>query len=346
MKMTGFKKMLITWWKPLVGVAGFAVMIVYAGGILHEKTPPDHLSIERGEPLPDQALIIDVKRQPYPSRISITGTTESDQRVQVSARIGTTVKETMVTAGDRVTRNQLLMVMDDRELQEQLTVAEAELQRAETEFNRITRLLEKDAATRQQLTGAESAFTATRAHVEKIRVMLTYTRVTSPIEGRVADRFVESGDFAGPGQPLLSIYNPAVIRLEAPVPVRLIEKFTPGAIMSIELEYPAGWYTGVVSEIVGEINPASRTQLVKLTMDAKSAQILPGTFGRIWVESDPIPGIRIPQSAIIRVGQLEMVQLVQDGRIIRRLVKTGSVIGDQVEILSGLSDGDRIAARS
>lgn len=116
--------------------------------------------------------------------------------------------------------------------------------------------------------------------------------------------------------------------------------------MSIELEYPAGWYTGVVSEIVGEINPASRTQLVKLTMDAKSAQILPGTFGRIWVESDPIPGIRIPQSAIIRVGQLEMVQLVQDGRIIRRLVKTGSVIGDQVEILSGLSDGDRIAARS
>jgi len=343
MNMNGLNNFWKKWWKPLVGVAGFAAMIVYAGGMLHDKTPADQVVITKGKPLPESARVIEVTRRSFPSRIDVIGTTASDQRIHISAQISAIVQKVHVQAGEQVNKGQLLFTMDARELNEQLAAVEAQLNQAKTEFERITRLHEKEAATQQNLISADAAYQSAKANTERVRVMLTYTRIASPIDGVVAERMVEEGDLAGPGQALLSIYNPGNIRLEVPVPVRLIEKFSEGAVLEIELDHPAGIYTGVVTEIVGEINPTSRTRLVKLTIGSESGNLLPGSFGRVWVEDDPRPGIRIPSAAIIRVGQLEMVQFVDGNRISRRLVKTGSVVGDQIEILSGLNDGDRIA---
>ena len=69
---------------------------------------------------------------------------------------------------------------------------------------------------------------------------------------------------------------------------------------------------------------------------------MPGTFGRLWIEDDAVATICVPVSAVYNVGQLEIAQVVQDNRVFRRLVKTGAVRGDQVEVLSGLDDGDKI----
>lgn len=319
-------------------------MIIYAGGMLQDKTPADHVAINSGKILPENASITDVIRQTYPNRIDITGTTASDHRIQISSRISATVLATPVQAGDQVKENQLLIRLDERELNEQLSAAEAQLNQAETEFQRLSRLYEKEAATQQNLISAETAYRSAKANAERARVLLTYTQIKSPIDGVVAERAVEEGDLAGPGQMLLSIYNPENVRIEAPVPVRLMEKFSEGSEFVIELDHPAGMYTGVVTEISGEINTASRTRLVKLTIGDASGKLLPGSFGRVWVEDGSSPGIRIPASAIIRIGQLEMVHLVDGNRVKRRLVKTGSIIGDQIEILSGLNDGDRIAS--
>jgi len=342
MKFNRLKNTIVTWWKPLAGVAGFVVMIIYAGGMLHKKTPPDHVPAFTGEHLPENASIADVVRQSYPSRIDIPGTTASDHRIQISARISATVRMTHVQAGDEVKKNQMLITLDDRELNEQLSAAEAQLNQAKTEYQRVSRLHEREAATRQNLISAETAYQSAQANAERMRVMLSYTQIKSPMDGVVADRSVEEGDLAGPGQMLLSIYNPDNVRIEVPVPVRLIEKFSTGTEFEVELDHPAGIYTGVVTEISGEINPASRTRLVKLTIGDSSGKLLPGAFGRVWVEDGSHPGIRIPASAMIRVGQLEMVQLVEGNRMKRRLVKTGSIIGDRIEILSGLNEGDRI----
>ena len=71
-------------------------------------------------------------------------------------------------------------------------------------------------------------------------------------------------------------------------------------------------------------------------------EVLPGTFGRVWIKDDPRLTILVPVSAVYAIGQLELVQVVRGNRIIRRLVKTGPRMGDAIEILSGLEDGDTI----
>ena len=75
------------------------------------------------------------------------------------------------------------MTLDDREIREELAAAEAQLKQAETEYERTRVLSERDAATDQALIAAESAFNAARAQVDRVKVMLTYTELRSPIDG-------------------------------------------------------------------------------------------------------------------------------------------------------------------
>ena len=97
-----------------------------------------------------------------------------------------------------------------------------------------------------------------------------------------------------------------------------------------------------MAEIVSEVDAASRTQLVKVHLEGIEGEVLPGTFGRLWVEAEPREVLFVPASAVRQIGQLSFVQVVQDGRAIRRLVKTGPARDDRIEILSGLKAGDTV----
>ena len=92
------------------------------------------------------------------------------------------------------------------------------------------------------------------------------------------------------------------------------------------------------------MDAASRTQLVKVHLDGVEGDVLPGTFGRLWVAAEAREAFFVPASAVSQIGQLSFVQVVRDGRALRRLVKTGPARGDRVEILSGLRAGDMILA--
>ena len=221
----------------------------------------------------------------------------------------------------------------------------AQLKQAETEFQRAKQLFAQQAATSQALTAAEAAFLAGRAQVDRLRVTLTYTHLTAPLDGVVTERRIEAGDTAAPGQTLLAVYDPLRMRLEVPVPVRLIDRIAPGQAMEIALERPARQCQGRVSEIVSEIDPQSRTQLVKVRLEDAGGDVLPGAFGRLWVTEAARPAVLVPTGAVYRVGQLELVQLVRDGRAVRRLVQTGPLRDGRLEILAGLDEGDVVLSQ-
>lgn len=329
-------------WKIVVGILGLVVIIAWSGGACTSRVKPGKLDREAGLAVPAGAETFTVKSEPAAAKVDIVGTTASEEKINLSARIPAYVNEVFVSAGEHVKKGQVLVTLDDREIREQLTAAEAQLNQAQTEYERAKQLFEKAATTQQALTAAESMFTAARAQVEQVKVMLTYAQVTSPIDGIVTERRIESGDLANPGMLLLAVYDPTRMRLEAPVPVRLIDRIGLGQAVEVVLERPARAFQGRVTEIVSEVDPASRTQTVKVHLDGVEGDVLPGTFGRLWVEDETRDSIRVPASAVYHVGQLALAQVVQDGRAVRRLVKTGPAYGDRIEILAGLKAGDVI----
>lgn len=328
--------------KLLLGLVGLAVVIVWSGGFLGSKVQPGKLVREPGLPLPADAVVFEVQAETIPTRVEVVGTTTSEERINLSARIPAYVSEVFASAGDRVEKGQVLVTLDDRDIRQQLAGAEAQLNQAQTEYSRAKSLLEKQATTQQALTAAESMYNAAQAQVEQVKVMLTYAQVESPIAGIVTERRIEAGDLANPGTLLLAVYDPTRMRLEAPVPVRLVDRLAIGQDVEVALERPARTFAGTVSEIVSEVDAASRTQLVKVHLDNVEDAVLPGTFGRLWVDAGPREALFVPSSAVIYVGQLAFVQVVRDDRVVRRLVKTGVARDGKTEILSGLSAAETI----
>lgn len=336
------KKIMAMVWKPVAGVAGLAALVIWSAGMLESKVEPGQLASEAGFPVPADVTPVVVKLAPAAARVEVVGTVASEQRISLSSRMSATIREVLVSAGDGVTNGQLLVVLDDRELREQLSGAEAQFKQAEADYKRATQLFEKSAMTEQSRMAAEAGYQGARARLEQVRVMVGYTRIVSPIDGVVTDRRFEAGDLAGPGQVLLAVYDAGRMRLEVPVPVRLVSRFSLRQRVSLRLD---GWndpVDGVVQEIVSEVDAMTRTQMIKVGIGAGPSKLLPGGYGSLWVEGDVRQTLWVPVSAVYRVGQLEYVQVVVKGGAFRRMVKTGVVQGGQVEILSGLDDGEAV----
>lgn len=328
--------------KLILGLALLAVVIIWSGGLLSEKVKPGRTAYQPGIEVPADAATVTLQAETLPSRIEVVGNTTSEEKINLSARIPAYVSEVFASAGDHVKKGQVLVTLDDREIRQQLTAAKAQLNQAKTEYERAKKLFKKEATTQQALTAAKSMYDAARAQVEQVKVMLTYAQVTSPIDGIVTDRRIEAGDLANPGMLLLAVYDPMRMRLEAPVPVRLIDRLALDQPVEVSLERPARTLKGHVAEIVSEVDASSRTQLVKVHLDDVAGDVLPGTFGRLWVDAQPREAFLVPASAVQQIGQLSFVQVVQDGRALRRLVKTGPARDDRIEILSGLQAGDTV----
>lgn len=329
-------------WKPGLLVVGMAALMMYASGACHRKVAPGTIDNPAGRAVAAAEATQVAVRASFEPAVELVGTAASDRSVNLSARISAYVADVRVNAGDRVKAGDLLVSLDDREIREEMTVAEAQLKQAETEFKRTRQLFESGAASDQSLTAAQSAFDAARAQMERMRVMLSYAQVTAPMDGVVTERLVEIGDLANPGQVLLAVYDASRMRLEVPVPVRLVDRFPLGRAIAVKLDHPAAVVTGKVAEVVSEIDPHSRTRKVKLLLSAGDTEILPGAFGRVAVADDAHEAVVLPAAAVRRVGQLEMVEIVEGGRAVQRMVRTRAIDRESVEILSGLSGGETV----
>ena len=195
--------------KLILGLAGLAAVVAWSGGFLARKVKPAALDNPPGVAVPAGAATVAVQAETAPGRVEVVGTTASEEKINLSARIPAYVGEIFASAGDRVKKGQKLIALDDRDIRQQLAGAEAQLNQAQTEYERAKQLFEKEATTQQALVAAESMYAGARAQVEQVKVMLTYAQVESPIDGIVTDRRVEAGDLANPGMLLLGLRSAA-----------------------------------------------------------------------------------------------------------------------------------------
>ncbi len=321
-------------------------LLLLAAGCGRDKIEPGALDRAAGRPLPPGSAVVTVALERVPARVDVVGSVTAAERVKVAARLQAQVREVRASAGQRVEKDDILLVLDDREIREQVSAAEAQLRQAEAENKRTRRLFEARSASEQELTAADSAFQSARAQVDRARVLLSYSVIKAPLAGIVIERHVEVGDLASPGQELMALYDPTRMRLEAAVPVRLIPRLALGERVEVSIEHPAVTVPGAVAEIVGEIDPRSRTQVARVNMERPEADLLPGAFGRLWVATGLRDALYAPAAAVRRVGQLEFVGLARDGRVLDRLVRTGPGRDGRVEILSGLAPGDTLVAEA
>lgn len=178
------------------------------------------------------------------------------------------------------------------------------------------------------------------------QVMLGYATLTAPISGVVTARFVDPGDTASPGVPVLVVEDDSVYRLEATVASKDVGDITKG--MTVGLELGAGKRTGSgrVAVVVPAGDPGTRKFTVKVDVP-KSLKPISGDFGRVSFPVGYAKGILIPESAIHDEGGIINVYVVgPNNRTDMRIVRVGKRAPGKVEIITGLQAGDRVITKS
>jgi RND family efflux transporter MFP subunit len=186
---------------------------------------------------------------------------------------------------------------------------------------------------------------AERAQAES-RAMETvagYARVTAPFSGVVVRRMVEPGAMAAPGVPLLVVEATSQYRLEVTVDTAEANNVKRGTKARVELDaLPGKNFTGSVAEMEAGADTGSHTVRARIELPHDAA-IRSGLFGRAWFARRKKKAIALPQAAILHRGQLHGVYVVDAEGIARlRMVTLGRSIGEKMEILSGLSEGERV----
>ena len=271
----------------------------------------------------------------------VVGTVRPKLSASIEAKVSGRIEQMLVVAGQTVTNGQLLAGLDAAEIHSRLEQASAALEQAELDRQRVAKLYDQQTATRAELDAVNARYRMAKGAVDETKAMVSYCTVLAPFDGVITHKLADVGDLAVPGKLLLQMENPAALRLEADVPEALIGNVKLGEKMKVNVASLPGDITGTVVEMSPVADPNSRTFVVKLDL-ADVSGLRSGQFGRVAVPIGEGNSIRVPASAVVRRGQLEIVFVAANGRAQLRLVKTGRHTAEEMEIVSGLDPGEAI----
>lgn len=235
------------------------------------------------------------------------------------------------------------------QLQSQGAVSQSQLDEANTKLDETkARVAQVEAGIRQSqasINRSQAAVNQARAGVTAASVSQSYGTVIAPFNGVVVQKLAYEGEIAAPGTALLKVENPDRLQLEISVPEENLQFVQVGQPVKVRVDAANQTYQATIQQIVPSADANSRSFLVKIPLNYAD-KLISGMFGRLELPRGTQPGILIPHDALIQRGQLEGVYVVEPDAAqptaMLRWVKTGKTQGTQVEIVSGLTEGDRI----
>lgn len=283
-----------------------------------------------------------VQNKPQAITEEVVATVRAKLQATLEAKLSGRIDKLPVVVGQRVKTGELIARLDAAEISARLEQGEASLEQAERDWKRVSALFAQQAVTRAEYDAAQSRNRLAKGAAAEAKAMMSYVEIVAPFDGVVTKKWADVGDLAAPGRPLISIEDPSALQLEADVPQAIAAYVHREASFAARVDGVSGELTGIVSEIAPAADSVSRTFRVKVDLP-EQAGLRAGQFARLLVPVGESSSLRVPASAVVERGQLEIVFVVANQHAQLHLVKTGRRVGEEIEILSGLHTGDAVA---
>ncbi|WP_367026393.1 efflux RND transporter periplasmic adaptor subunit [Methylococcus sp. ANG] len=334
-------------------VSALVLMLVWMeGGFVGKAAPGLRAEDQKSQAIGETVTLV-------PQTIADTTVWPATVSARVVARISPKVAGRIVEitrkVGDPVRRGEVVARLEAKELgarlgqaRAQLASAEAEAVRARAELIRSESLYAKEAATQQTLETAQAAARAANAQVKAAQNAIAEagsvfgeTELKSPVDGTVVSRELDRGDTAMPGMSVLTVQESGRLRIEGAVAERCAGALRAGTPLMARGGAPDQAYPVEVDEVAPAADPATRTVWFKARLPDTAAW-QPGAYASVELPCGQREVLLIPAAAVTRIGQIESVRVVEQGRSVLRHIRTGRPLDGQLEVLSGLEPGETI----
>ena len=298
-----------------------------------------------------------------PRRLTLPGNVEAFYEASLYARVSGYLAGWSQDIGARVHAGQVLATIDTPDLDQEYAQAQADLAAAEAQssFAELTAkrwhaLLASNSVSQQSADEKEGDATARRAevaaqkaHVDRLRAMESFKKLTAPFDGVVTARNTDVGALITGGSstavPLFKVADMHEMRVYVRVPQAYASELKPGLRASLaEPQYPGRAFPATLATTSQSVAAESRTVLVELMAPNPDRKLWAGTFAEVHFE---VPGdggvLRVPASALIfRAHGAQLATVDRHSRVVLKDVSIGRNLGTQIEIEDGISAADRV----
>lgn len=308
-----------------------------------EPPPPAGVSAQT----PRIRTAVEVMRlQPQDFTVSSTyiGHLLPRERVELRAEIEGVAERVLFEEGQQVGKEQLLVNISTEQLRVRRDQARADLELAQTDYDRQRSLHAKRLVPEAQLDQSRTRRDQARYALQLAEIELKKSFVTTPIAGTVKTKGVNRGEYLNKGQFIAEILDISGVKALVDVPEREVRYVRPGRKVDVAFEaLPGESRTGEVSLVGLEADTKSRTFPVEVTLDNGDGHLRPGMLVRVHVALEQFHDqLLVPRHAILERETGRVVFVARDGTAEERPIVVGASSGEQVQVLKGLSAGENL----
>lgn len=287
------------------------------------------------------------------------GVVEAAKQATVAAQVQGRVVEVRVDAGDHVKQGDVLMRIDERQASQsvagadaQVAQSQANLANARATYERSKNLFAQKFVSQAALDQAAAAYRSAEAQVKvdlasrgQAGTTKSYTTIASPLTGVVAQRHTELGEMASPGKALLTVYEPAQLRVVASVPQYKLAEVQKTQRARLEFAETQRWIDAGSITVLPTADARTHTVQVRVNLPDKVSGVAPGMFARVHFTTGRAKKLLLPAQAVLRRGEITAVYILDErGMPQLRQVRLGEALADGlVELLAGAAAGERVA---
>jgi RND family efflux transporter MFP subunit len=320
---------------------------------LNNKIKQLNAAIEQLDTVKKLPLVtaLTAKKEVFRHYVELQGDVQTKQNVLIYPETAGTLEKVLVKEGQKVTKGQILAKIDDGGLKEQVAQLEATTALAKTTFERQKRLWDQKIGSEIQFLQAKTSYNSQKNTLKQLKIQLEKSAIKAPFSGIIDDVIKDEGTVVapGPGAELFRIINLSNMYIEAAVPETYISDVTKGKGVEVYFPVLGERIDAKVRQSGNFINPANRTYQIEIAIPNSKNNIKPNLTAKLKINDyTNKESILIPQSIISENAAGEQyVYLIKDekdneGIAAQTVVKTGKTQGDVIEILEGISTGDKL----
>jgi membrane fusion protein (multidrug efflux system) len=285
-----------------------------------------------------------VKRGEISLSLMQTTTIEAIRTVDILTKVSGQVVKLPVEEGVKVKKGDLLAELNEAELQIEFMKTKISMETDKTMLERAQKMLDKKLIAEENYEITRLQYESSKAAHEAARLQLDYTHVRAPFDGVITVRNIELGQRVNVNQSLFVVADFDPLRAKIYVPEKDIGRIYEGqrAKITIEAE-PGSGFSGIVKMISPVVDPSSGTSKVTIDIEDARGKLKPGMFASVFITTETHDdALIIPKKALILESDLDQVYIYKDGNAHKVNLKVGFTSGEDLEVLSGLDEGDLV----